>query len=234
MATITVHNISYAFPGARGLFFDNLSLVIPTTGITFLRGKNGVGKSTLLHAIAGQLYAGTVSGQLITPDTTIELADSALVRQHVALVTQEVNNALALSYTVRMNLLGAACTQAVGFNFLPAQAAHEELLASCGIAPEALVGQLSGGQRQMVAVVSMLQKNRQLLVLDEPTAALDEVNTQRLFSLILQMQSQHPFAVLCITHDDAVMQRFDNGASLVLAEKNGIRVVSPCGAWGPQ
>jgi ATP-binding cassette subfamily C protein LapB len=142
-------------------------------------GRNGAGKSTLLRALAGMIEP--AQGSILLDDVTLAHLDPADVRRDVALLPQE---ARLFHGTLRENLLLGAPT-----------ATDEELVAAlraagawsfvqrlkAGLDHGVLEGGLglSGGQRQSLLLARLLVRNPQVLLLDEPTASLDEVNEQQ-------------------------------------------------------
>ncbi len=153
----------------KALIVPGLDLApLPSGTVTALIGPNGAGKSTLIHALAGSLPAhGSV-----TLDG-IDLASLSHDRrcQEVGLLPQTLPQAAGL--TVYELLLGGLLT--LGVSQESAEHRIEHRLAELGLSHLAMrsMATLSGGQRQMVALAQLLARQPRLLLLDEPSSALD-------------------------------------------------------------
>ena len=145
---------------------QGVDLMVPRGGLTVLLGRNGAGKTTTLRTIMGlwRASAGTIvfDGRDITPRATPGIA-----RAGIAYVPESM--AVFSSLTVRENLLLAAREK-------PLDAARVDWI--CGFFPALKkfwhypAGNLSGGQKQMVAIARAIVEPRQLILIDEPTKGL--------------------------------------------------------------
>ena len=163
---------------------QGVELAVPRGGLTVLLGRNGAGKSTTLRTIMGmwQASAGKVEfdgrdiGNLRTPD--IAQAGIAYVPESMAVFG---------SLTVRENLYLAARSG-------PMDAARLEWIFSFFPALKKFwnypAGNLSGGQKQMVAIARAIIEPRQLLLIDEPTKGLAPAIIQNLADAIRQLKGQ--------------------------------------------
>lgn len=162
-----------------------------------LLGENGVGKSTLVRHLNGLLLP--TSGNVYvagirTTDTTV-----AQCARHVGIVFQDTRNQL-FARTVRDELLFGP--KNLGYNTIDTNALVEESLEMLGLTDvtEAHPYDLSLPQRRFVAIAAVLTLNSQLLVLDEPTAGMDDAGLQRLKTLIKGLTAQGK-SVLVVSHD---------------------------------
>lgn len=173
-----------------------------------LRGSNGSGKSTLLNILAGSLEAD--SGSLWQDSREFSHFNEAQRASDIGRLTQDPVASCAIELTVEANLALAALKgrpssfKKVCFKITP-EAQH---MANClGLDIKKLskipVGQLSGGQRQALVLIMVLLSKPKLLLLDEPTAALDESTSHRLLTFIQEWVSQEKTAAIMITHDTA-------------------------------
>lgn len=178
-----ISGLTYQFPKAATPIFQGLSFELLSPGVNFLIGQNGAGKTTLADVLTGLRPA---SG-------TIDLPRSALyINQHLPLLTSiRVEDVAQLILGVELGRfkltfdeLGSVVDSATLAFLQPIW--HQRY------------GELSGGQRKLVQTLLFLQLKRELIVLDEPTAAVDRQNVELLFDVM----ARHPTCTyLMITHD---------------------------------
>ena len=170
----------------------------PQGSITCLLGPNGCGKSTLLRTLAGQLaYSGSIRHA--------NLADwqhrHGTVPASVAWLPQDCGSSSRLS-ALEVVLLGKV--QTLGWRVPESlqQQARQQLaqLGLSGVEQQPL-GQLSGGQRQMVFLAQALMREPAILLLDEPISALDLQHQQQVLALIEQQTRQRNMLTIMVLHD---------------------------------
>lgn len=184
---------------------DGVDLALRKGEILALVGDNGAGKSTLIKCLAGvhSPTSGTIhiDGQPVTIDSPRE-------SKELGIETTFQDLALASNLTVAQNIfLGREVMKGLDriFGILDKQSMNDrtrELLEDLEIdvEPNALVGDLSGGQRQLVAISRMLLTDPQVVVMDEPTSALSVEGADRVLELIEQLRDQG-ISVLLISHN---------------------------------
>lgn len=170
------------------LVFNDLNLSLTAGRWHVILGRSGIGKSTLLHLIAG----------LDTPDGgTICSSEQGQLAPHVAYLFQD--DALLPWLSARDNvLLGARLRGSLSTDD-PERA--ELLLERVGLAEwiKARPGSLSGGMRQRVALARTLFEDRPLVLMDEPFSRLDAITRAQLHRLAIELLDQH--TVVMVTHD---------------------------------
>lgn len=185
---LTATNLAKRFGLHWALRDCNVS--IPTGKVVALVGPNGSGKSTLLRMAAG--LSRPTSGSLAVLGESTERPSPALLAR-VGYLDQE--RPLYLGFRVEEMLRFGAATNptwdAAGAT------AHLDQLA---IPLRSRVGQLSGGQRAQVALTMCLAKQPDLLILDEPAAALDPVAREDLLRLLMQQVATRATSVIVSTH----------------------------------
>lgn len=197
-ASLVVEQLGFAWPNGQTAL-SHCSFRIPGPGLWMLVGGNGSGKSTLLRLIAGLLQPSR--GRVLTGLKT-------------ALVFQNPDHQLLLP----------SCGSDVELS-LPADMprdqrpqAVESALSQVGLAGfrQRPIHSLSGGQKQRLAIAGALASQARLLLLDEPTALLDESSQHEVISLLRQLchRPQHPLSALWITHRLEELSSCD-GAALV-------------------
>jgi cobalt/nickel transport system ATP-binding protein len=201
-------DLSYAyldrFPALSGVSLD----VYRGEKLALL-GANGCGKSTLLKVLDGLVHptAGTFSafGSPVTEDTLEDEQFSRGFRSRVGFVFQN-SDTQVFSPTVREEV-AFGCLQ-LGMRTDEALARVDDVLAMLDIADlvDRAPFQLSGGQKKRVAIASVLVMNPEVLLFDEPTAALDPRAQQWLTELIVELNDAGKTIVLA-THDLDVLDR---------------------------
>ncbi|MDX8355457.1 ATP-binding cassette domain-containing protein [Cognatiyoonia sp. IB215182] len=185
----------------RGTFRMDVSLTLPTTGITGLIGRSGSGKSTLFSCLAGHLKP--LSGRIVLRDKV--LFDSNLdinlppKQRGIGLVFQE--GLLFPHMSVAQNL--AFGTKQKGTAFW-----HEVVHAlELTHVMKARPAHLSGGERQRAAIARALMAEPQMLLLDEPVSALDPELKARTLDLIASVQERTQIPMLFISHAPEEVRR---------------------------
>jgi ribose transport system ATP-binding protein len=194
-----LHSVSKEFPGVQAL--DNVSLSINTGEIHALIGENGSGKSTLAKCIAGVHQP--ESGQLIHEGRVVELFHPIDAQAHgVATIYQEFSLVPTLSVAENIFLGKPLSRSRFGGIDWEAMRSHtSEILdqLSIHIDPDAIVRDLSVAEQQLIEIAKAMSKDSTLLIMDEPTAALGLLETQRLQDLIRHLAEQGK-AILYISH----------------------------------
>jgi simple sugar transport system ATP-binding protein len=199
---LELHNISKSFGALTAL--RNLSFHIGEGEVVGLLGDNGAGKSTTVNLISG-IHKPTegylsVDGRKTAFSCRSDSADAGIetIYQHTALVD-------SLSIT-RNIFMGRELTDR--FGFLKQREMREiamEVLQNAvhisGIdSPDTLVGNLSGGQKQAVAIARAVYFKKRVLLLDEPTSALSVRETEALLNQVLKLKAENVSSVL-VTHN---------------------------------
>ena len=180
---------------------DNYSLLLPTNlGIvknktTLLTGPNGVGKSTLLKAIARLLK---YEGMINYAGENIQKISPGKYYKHLGLIFQHANDQF-LNVTVGEELaLGFKTCQNPYFN----QQQVNEALAALGLngREDQVVYSLSGGQKKKLQILLMLMRGQETLLLDEPFTGLDPASLKTVLQLIKASQKEKPQTLLIVSH----------------------------------
>ena len=196
---LAVRSLTKIFPGVVAV--DNVDFDIAPGEIVALLGQNGAGKSTLIQVLSGLYPYGTYSGEITfngTPLKCHSIADAEAAG--VAFLAQEVN--VAPDLTVAEGLFLNNEPQRLGLIDRPLRVARAKAaLQSFGVDvdPAAQMGDLDLATQQLVLIVRALSKNARLLILDEPTAALTDRETTRLFDRMRAL-SARGVAIIFVSH----------------------------------
>jgi ribose transport system ATP-binding protein len=193
-----MHGIVKTFPGVRALAGVDLD-VLPGE-VHCLLGQNGAGKSTLIKVLAGAHQPD--EGSITWRGEQVSLGDpQAAMSLGIATIYQELD--LVAGLTVSDNIFLGRESSRFGIT-RPAEGnrAAARLLTRLGhpeIRPTAEVGSLSAAAAQMVSIARALSQDAKLIIMDEPTAVLDNEEVERLFGVIRDLTA-HGVAVVYISH----------------------------------
>lgn len=158
-----------------------------------LLGDNGAGKSTLIKVLAGAVRP--TSGEIFVRGKSVSGWNAARSRE-AGIETVFQDRALAVQQTIVRNIfMGNEITNAFGFlNVKREKEEASRLMREIGFtskvfSPHSIVGQLSGGERQGVAIARAIYKQADLIVLDEPTTALSLTETNKVFHFVRQVKA---------------------------------------------
>ncbi|MCK8046078.1 ribose ABC transporter ATP-binding protein RbsA [Shewanella sp. 1CM18E] len=188
-AILQLQAIEKAFPGVKAL--DKASLNVYPGQVMALMGENGAGKSTLMKVLTGiySLDAGRIVYQGETRSFNGPRDSQAA---GISIIHQELN--LLPELTIAENIfLGREMTSRFGrilWDEMNAKAAALLNRLKISHAPTTLVGSLSLGEQQMVEIAKAISFDSKVIIMDEPTDALTDVETQSLFSVINELRDQ--------------------------------------------
>ena len=196
---LEMRNITKTFPGVKAL--DNVNLAVQEGEIHALVGENGAGKSTLMKVLSGVYPHGSYSGDIFFQGQECRFHDiTDSEKLGIVIIHQEL--ALIPTLSIAENLfLGHERSARGVINWNEAMAKSQELLQKVGLheSPSTLVDDIGVGKQQLVEIAKALAKRVKLLILDEPTASLNESDSEALLSLLLQFKAQGISSIL-ISH----------------------------------
>jgi len=218
--SIKLNHISFAYRAQKPVI-DKMNLEIHSAEMVAIRGPSGSGKTTLLYLVAKLILPQT--GTIEVNNTNIELVSDDAWRKNIALLTQHPYFFHG-SILENIKLAHPAATDED-----VERVAHEAgVLEWSRLLPQGLhtiIGEknagLSGGQAQRVALARVLLKEAPIVLLDEPTAFLDEKNIEIIFNLFKKWKKQK--TVLIATHDARVEKQVDR--IIQLSEEKNERIM---------
>ncbi|MFC0302675.1 multiple monosaccharide ABC transporter ATP-binding protein [Virgibacillus soli] len=196
---LEMKQITKTFPGVKAL--ENVNLKVQEGEIHALIGENGAGKSTLMKVLSGVHPHGTYEGDIVFQNNPCKFKDiNDSESQGIVIVHQEL--ALIPELSIAENIfLGNEQAKNGVINWNETIVQTRELLKKVGlnIDPQEKVKNIGVGQQQLVEIAKALSKRVKLLILDEPTAALNEEDSENLLNLLLEFKKQGITSIL-ISH----------------------------------
>ncbi|GGG94703.1 ABC transporter ATP-binding protein [Parapedobacter pyrenivorans] len=203
---IRLSGIKYRYRGGESLDFADLE--IPSGQHTLMLGDSGSGKTTLLHILSGLLQPNEGTVQVAGEDIYALSARKldAFRGQRIGLIFQEAH--LVKSLTVKENLQ-------IAQGFAGAKVNNDRILEvltllNLGDKIYSYPSKLSRGQMQRAAIARAVINRPAILVADEPTASLDDRNTERVLDLLITQAEQHGATLIIATHDKRVKSRIEH------------------------
>lgn len=196
---LSMSGITKSFPGVRAL--DGVDLDVQAGEVHCLLGQNGAGKSTLIKVLAGAHQPDTGTIRWRGEDVTLR-SPIAAMRLGIATIYQELDLVEHLSVAENVHLGHEPTAGGFVVRRKVARASTAQLLKRLGhpeIDPARLVGELSAAQQQIVSMARALSHEVRLIVMDEPSAALDPDEVDNLFRIVGDLTADG-VAVVYISH----------------------------------
>ncbi|MCO4318324.1 sugar ABC transporter ATP-binding protein [Phyllobacterium sp. 21LDTY02-6] len=196
---LEMRGITKTFPGVKAL--NNVNLDVRKGEIHALVGENGAGKSTLMKVLSGVYPHGSYEGEIIYKGEAQRFRDIAdSEKQGIIIIHQEL--ALVPLLSIAENIfLGNEPARYGVIDWHEAENRTRDLLRKVGLKedPLTLITNLGVGKQQLVEIAKALSKEVELLILDEPTASLNETDSDALLALLLEFKAQGISSIL-ISH----------------------------------
>ncbi|SCG33971.1 multiple monosaccharide ABC transporter ATP-binding protein [Micromonospora humi] len=193
---LEMRNITKTFPGVAAL--QDVSLAVRRGEIHAICGENGAGKSTLMKVLSGVYPTGSYDGQIVLDGEPVEFRGIRDSESHgIVIIHQELALVPYLSIAENIFLGNERRGRSGLIDWHRTNAEAAALLRSVGLDenPVTPVIQLGVGKQQLVEIAKALSKKVRLLILDEPTAALNDVDSAHLLNLLRRLRDQ---GITCI------------------------------------
>lgn len=220
---IEIRDFTFQYRESERPVVSGIDLTIPDGAFVGITGAAGSGKSTLTYALNGIIphcYPGDFYGSVVIDG--LDTCDVALtdVSQVVGSVCQDVDSQFVTSIVEDEVLYGL---ENFGVPRDEIEGRVSRALADMGISDlrDRVISSLSGGQKQKVAIASILALNPRVLVLDEPTAELDPASSQAVFDLLVRYAREHGTTVVVVEQKIALLSQYAD--VLVIVDKGRIR-----------
>src|SRR5690242_6350295 len=187
---LEMRSITKTFPGVKAL--QDVSMSVERGEIHAICGENGAGKSTLMKVLSGVYPHGTYDGSILFEGAEVQFGSiNDSEAKGIVIIHQEL--ALVPYLSIAENIfLGNERSRRGLIDWNVANSEAAALLARVGLEelPVTPVGQLGVGKQQLVEIAKALSKQVKLLILDEPTAALNDNDSEHLLGLLRQLKEQ--------------------------------------------
>jgi simple sugar transport system ATP-binding protein len=223
---IELKNITKSFGSIYAL--GGISLHVDPGEVVGLLGDNGAGKSTLIKILAGVIKP--TSGKIVVNGRAVTNWNPARSRA-AGIETVYQDRALAVQQSIVRNIfMGRELTSRFGWLNIRKEVAEAERLmreigfTSKAFSPHSIVGQLSGGERQGVAIARAILKEANLIVLDEPTTALSLTETAKVFHFVRQVRESGR-SIIFIGHN--IHHVYDIAERFVVVDRGRVAMEKP-------
>ena len=220
---IELKNFTFTYRESAEPVVRDINLVIPDGAFVGITGSAGSGKSTLTYAMNGIIphcYPGDFFGEVVVDGIDTCEASLTDLSQIVGSVCQDIDSQIVSSVVEDEMLYGL---ENFGVPHDEIEARVSEALDDMGIADlrDRLIASLSGGQKQKVAIASILALKPKVLMLDEPTAELDPASSRQVFALLERYARDHGTTVVVVEQKIALLSEFAD--MLVIVDGGQIR-----------
>ncbi|AZM77901.1 sugar ABC transporter ATP-binding protein [Streptomyces sp. KPB2] len=211
---LEMRSIVKTFPGVKAL--SDVTLTVRQGEVHAICGENGAGKSTLMKVLSGVHPHGSYEGDVLFEGETCRFKDIRASEQHgIVIIHQEL--ALVPYLSIAENIfLGNEHAKRGLINWNDTLKHATELLRRVGLDehPETRVADIGVGKQQLVEIAKALSKKVKLLILDEPTAALNDEDSGKLLDLILQLKEQGITSII-ISHKLNEIRRVADSVTII-------------------
>ena len=207
---IEIKDFTFRYRESEEPVVSDINLTIPTGAFVGITGAAGSGKSTLTYAMNGIIphcYPGDFYGSVLVEGLDTCEASLTDVSQIVGSVCQDIDSQIVSAIVEDEMLYGL---ENFGVPHDQIEARVSEALADMGIADlrDRVIASLSGGQKQKVAIASILALRPKVLMLDEPTAELDPASSLSVFNLLARYAHEHGTTVVVVEQKIALLSDF--------------------------
>ncbi|KOV71139.1 multiple monosaccharide ABC transporter ATP-binding protein [Streptomyces sp. MMG1121] len=211
---LEMRSIVKTFPGVKAL--SDVTLTVRQGEVHAICGENGAGKSTLMKVLSGVHPHGSYDGEILFEGEVCRFKDIRASEQRgIVIIHQELALVPHLSIAENIFLGNEHATR--GFiNWNDTLRHGTELLRRVGLGehPETRVSDIGVGKQQLVEIAKALSKEVKLLILDEPTAALNDEDSGKLLDLILELKNQGITSII-ISHKLGEIRRVADSVTII-------------------
>jgi len=220
LSLFEIKNLTYYYPETTRPALQNIHLTIEEGEFVLVVGGSGSGKSSLARALTGLIpdfYGGRIGGQVLLRGQNIRTLDRRQIAGTVGMVFQDPEQQLVMTSVQAEIAFGLE-----NLGLPPAEMFRRvaEVMSFLNLTPikHAFTTNLSGGQKQKLALASILAMQPSVLILDEPTSQLDPAAAEEFFNLIKRLNEEMNFTIILV---EQRLERCFHLADRVLVMENG-------------
>ncbi|MGI6487485.1 MAG: ABC transporter ATP-binding protein [Syntrophothermaceae bacterium] len=200
MALIKIENLTYYYPETEKPALEKVNLVIPEGQFVLIVGGSGSGKSSLIRAIAGLIpgfYGGRYDGKVYVDNIELRRLNQRSLVQKVGMVFQDPESQMVMTNVEQEVAFGL---ENLGVPNSLMKRRVMEVTSALTLSPylHRFIPELSGGQKQKVALASVLAMQPEILLLDEPTSQLDPIAGEEILTMIRRLNEDNGITVVLI------------------------------------
>lgn len=200
MPLFKVENLTYYYPETEKAALRDINLEIEEGEFILVAGGSGSGKSSLARVLAGLIpdfYGGRIGGKIFFKGKDIKTMDRRKLAMEVGMVFQDPEKQMVQSYVEAEIAFGL---ENLGLDPEEMKRRIAEVISFMNLTPirNMFTANLSGGQKQKLALASVLAMQPHVLILDEPTSQLDPVSAEEILNLVKRLNEEMGFTVIMI------------------------------------
>lgn len=222
MLEYDIKNLTFQYPSSEKPTLNNITLQISKGDFVLIIGPSGSGKSTFLKQLKTILAPhGSKSGDILFEDIKLEKIDASLQSQKIGFVSQDPDNQIVTDKVWHELAFGL---ENLGCSNEEIRLKVAETASFFGIQNwfHKDVKELSGGQKQILNLASILTMNPSVLILDEPTSQLDPIASKNFFEMLHKINTE--FGITIILSEHRLEEVFQIANKFVLIDKGKVKI----------
>lgn len=225
---IQLQEVSFVYSGEKTPVWQGLTCFFEKNKINLLLGPSGCGKSTLLYLLSGiipHIIEGTIEGRVLLEGESIEKKEPKELASTISTVFQDPDCQFC-TFRVEDEIAFGMENQGISPSEMKERIDASLQMVGMSAYKKHLLDQLSGGQKQKIAIASALAMQTELLLMDEPTANLDAKSRQEIFALLKKLVKDYHKTIIIVEHNlDGLIEMVEHAVVL-----NNKGEVSLCGS----
>lgn len=210
---IEFKDVSFIYQNAENMSLEHVNMEFPSHGMIALVGDSGAGKSTVIKLLNG--YYGNYEGRVLINEKEMCTYETKTLRKMISIVSQDI---VLMNDTIRNNILMGSISSDEQVKEICQYVNLSDVIAKLPNGYDTVINErinLSGGEKQRIAIARAIMKNSQVYIFDEPTAALDNKNEMHIKKIIENLSKEK--LVIVITHNLYLL----NKAKCIYTMRNG-------------